>query len=80
MNYKADFEQDLIDGKPLAKKIKHSMVCPDHKKRVNLSYDFDDYGANAYIVKYCCFKHAEAVQCELQKISFFNRVEIENND
>lgn len=77
MNFLPDYELDMILGKPLANKVKAEMICPIHKRKVILNFDYDKDGANAYIVKYCCIEHAQNVADALSEIEFFNNVIVE---
>ena len=78
MKIEFDPESTLDIAKPMANDIKTKMICPIHKKRVRLSFDYDYDGANAYIVFYCCRNHAEMVADSIKEIEMFNNIEIKN--
>lgn len=69
-----DPEMDLYLATPLANKVKSKLVCPIHHKRVRLVLEFDNDGANANIVFYCCRDHADTVAQALSEIEFINNV------
>lgn len=71
-------ESGLAVAKEEANKIKKSMSCPVHKRKVLFQCDYDDEGLNAYITHYCCREHAERVANAFKKAELFDHVYIEN--
>ena len=69
-----DPELDLSLATPMVNKVKHELVCPVHHKRVRLALEYDNHGANAHIVFYCCRYHADTVAKALYEIELINNV------
>lgn len=63
---------------PYAKKIKAVSMCPIHrKKRISITYDYDNEGVNAYVSKGCCQEFRRLVAQALKRTKRFDAVYIE---
>ena len=70
-------ETSLAVNVPKAKKLKSTLVCPVHKRKVLFKYDYTQAGTNAYITRYCCKEHAQRVAQAFIDAELFDNVYIE---
>lgn len=73
-----DHEATLSVAQIEAKKELKNCICPLHKRKGRVSFDFDNDGANAYITAYCCSEHAQSMSQTLKEIQLFNTIVIKN--
>lgn len=70
-------ETALAENVPVARSFVRKFVCPVHKRKVLVSFDYDEHGTHAYITRYCCREHAEVVVKALKEAQLFDTVAIE---
>lgn len=72
------YETALAIAIPYAKEVKATSICPiHHKKRISITYDYDNEGVNAYVSKGCCPEFRRLVAEALKKTERFDAVYIE---
>lgn len=72
-----DIESSLAVAQTEAKKVLKDCICPVHKRKGRVSFDYDDLGCNAYI-KCCCIQHAQQMTNAIKETEMFRKIEIEN--
>ena len=73
-------EDALAVAKEEANVIKKSMPCPVHKRKILFQCDYDDFGLNAYITRYCCLEHAKRVAQAFKEAELFDHIYIEKQN
>jgi hypothetical protein len=73
-------ETSLAVNVPKAKKLKSTLVCPVHKRKVLFKYDYTQAGTNAYITRYCCKEHAQRVAQAFTDAELFDNVYVETEE
>jgi len=61
-----------------AKEEVQKLYCNVHNKRARISCDYDNFGSNAYIYRYCCPDFAKEVKEVISNMKRFNKIEIED--
>lgn len=69
-------EEALANNVSKAKKLKSTLPCPTHKRKVLFQYDYTQAGTNAYITRYCCKEHAKRVAQAFIEAQLFDHVYI----
>lgn len=44
-----------------------TIFCKDHKRKLSIDWDYDEFGSNIYLSGYCCERFAKAVAKHLFK-------------
>ena len=71
-------ELSMAGDEDIAKEEVRKLICRVHNKKALISCDYDNFGNNAYIRRYCCLDFAKEVKKVLSEMKRFNKIEIED--
>lgn len=71
-------EEQFYFAQEEGKEIVSKLICPVHNKKAKVSFDYDNFGNNAYIKKACCSNFLKQVKKVLSETQSFNKIEIED--
>ena len=72
-------EEDFGAAENTGKELLKNLLCPTHKKKARVSFDYDEFGNNAYIEKCCCPDFVKQVSDSLAETKRFNKIEVTNS-
>lgn len=76
MDFFPDYELELGNVQQEAKLLISFLVCPVHKKKCKVTFDYDNTGVNAYVEKCCCQKLGEVAYTLLASTGKFQEISI----